>query len=49
MCPSFTVIGEKETNRKIYVDILNKDNWLVLNYISWFFRNYFGQIRAETN
>ena len=26
ICPSFTVIGEEETNRKIYIDILNKEN-----------------------
>jgi hypothetical protein len=27
VCPSFTVIGEEETHRKIYISILDKDNW----------------------
>ncbi len=27
ICPSFTVIGEADTNRKIYIDVLNKDSW----------------------
>lgn len=36
VCPSFTVIGEQETNRKIYVDILNKDNCSCENVLkSW--------------
>jgi hypothetical protein len=24
------VIGEEETHRKVYIDVLNKENWLVL-------------------
>lgn len=27
VCPSFTVVGEPETNRKIYIDILDKEDW----------------------
>ena len=27
VCPSFTVVGEKETNRKIYIDVLDKEDW----------------------
>jgi hypothetical protein len=30
ICPSFTVIGEEETHRKVYIDVLNKENWLVV-------------------
>jgi hypothetical protein len=32
ICPSFTVVqGETDTGRKVYIDILNKENWLVFS------------------
>lgn len=34
ICPSFTVIGEAETNRKIYIDVLNKDSCSCENVLS---------------
>lgn len=34
ICPSFTVIKEAETNRKIYIDILNKENCSCENVLS---------------
>jgi len=36
VCPSFTVIGQEETNRKIYIDILKKENCSCENVLkSW--------------
>ncbi|CAF0825097.1 unnamed protein product [Brachionus calyciflorus] len=34
VCPSFSVIGEEETHRKIYIDIINKDQCSCENVLS---------------